>query len=272
MLIHGPVIRFFRGNNAMKCVCLLVAALTAGPLLAQNATIDYGVATEVVRTMMSDQTGQSILASTNLMANYRNFALEQELAQEAARRGLGERIDVQRIIEEARRDILIRALRNDVIRKTAEPTEKEIAEAYKKYADRLVLPATLKLDVYTIAATETQLFERAQALLTGDAAAAADQLPKRGFVHVTAQVANPWFNASQVAPAIWKRLLETPVGEAGVFPDGVNVLLIRKDDARESRPMTLDESRETVAAQVKRERQEKMWLDFVAEKGRLIGL
>lgn len=254
-----------------KLMAVLMMTSVSLALHAQNIPLDFGVASEVVRTMMSAQTGQSILSSTNLMANYRNFALEQEMAREAARRGITERIDVLRTIEDMRREVLIRALRSEVIAAAKTPSEEEIAREYKKLSDRLVLPKSLRLDVYSISAAETQLFERATAMLSSQEDAAGP-LTKRGFVHVTGQADASWFTANQVTEAIWNELLTMPAGEARIFPDGSNVLLIKKLEERESRPMTLDESRELISNLLMRDAQNQLWNDFVTEKAKSLGL
>jgi len=255
-------------NKPSMALLIIITALTAQ---SQNMPLDFGVASEVVRNMMSAQTGQNILSSTNLMANYRNFALEQEMAQEAARRGITERIDVQRTIEDMRREVLIRALRSEIIRAAKPPSEEAIGNEFKKLSDRLILPKALKLDVYSISATETQLFERAKALLSGTADVS-EQLVKRGFVHVSGQLAEPWFDANQVAAAIWNELLTMPAGEAQIYPDGSNVLLIKKLEERESRPMTLDESRDIISNILMRDSQNELWNNFVVERAKSLGL
>jgi hypothetical protein len=248
----------------------VLLAMLAGTAMAQGPAIDYGVAAEVVRGMMSEQVGRSIVSSTNLMANYRNSALEQALAQEAARRGLTERIDVQRTIEDLRRETLILALRTDVMRAVETPTDDAVKKEYQKQKANLVLPAAQKLDVYTVSAVQTQLIEKALALATSGAEIAGP-LTKRGFVHVSAQLAEPWFTSNQVAAAIWDRVTAMKNGESEVFPDGANVLLIRKLDARDARPMTLEEATPLVRDFLVRDRRNEAWNAFVAEMSRGLG-
>ncbi|MBP7828391.1 MAG: hypothetical protein KA248_00590 [Kiritimatiellae bacterium] len=253
---------------------LFAAAVCAGlslPVSAQPPAIDFGVAAELVRNMMSEQVGQNILASTNLMSNYRNYALEQEIAQEAARRGLTERIDVQRAIEETRRDILIQAVKNDVIRAARPPTDEKIARETEALSAQLVAPPALKLDVYSISGRQTQHLEWARAQLAAGEDVEA-RLAERGFVHVTAQNPDPWFTANRVAAPIWTRLTAMTNGEAEVFPDGNNYLLVRRLDARSARPMTAEESHDLVRARLLRESQEKLWSEFIEQKARALGL
>lgn len=237
---------------------------------AQNNAMDFGVASEVVRNMMSAEVGQSISTSTNLMANYRNYALEQELAQEASRRGLTERIDVLRTLEDQRRDTLIMALRNDIVRTAEVPSEETIKKEYQKQKDRLVLPAAHKLDVFSVSAVQTQLIEKARAL-AANSSDIAEPLTKRGFIHVSAQLAEPWFTSNQVAGVIWDKISAMPKAGVDVFPDGDNVLLIRKIDSRTARVMTLEEAQGILRNALMRDRQEALWNEFVSKKSRELG-
>jgi len=249
------------------CVGLFVTVSSAR---AQNSAVDFGVASEVVRNMMSAEVGQSISSSTNLMANYRNYALEQELAQEAARRGLTERIDVLRTLEDQRRDTLILALRNEIIRAAEAPSEEMIKKEYQKQKERLMLPPAQKLDVFSVSSVQTQLIEKAR-VLAANSADIAEPLTKRGFIHVSAQLAEPWFTSNQVTAVIWEKITAMPNGGVEVFPDGDNVLLIRKIDSRTSRVMTLEEAQGVLRSALMRNRQETLWNEFVSKKSRELG-
>lgn len=249
---------------------LTLTALTAAIVSAQEVPMDYGVASEIVRGMVSEDVGRSIVASTNLMANYRNIALEQELAQEAARRGLTERIDVRRTLEDQRRNTLILALRNEITRTATPPDDATLAAEFKKQQDKLVMPTAQKLDVYSISAGQTQVVERARALAESGADLTAT-LTNRGFVHVTGQIDEPWFTANQVAPAIWSDLLAMAPGDVEVFPDGGTLLLIRKLEDREARPMTLEEATPLLRNALMRDAQMTLWNNYVAEKASGLG-
>lgn len=254
----------------MKKILMLVAFCGA-VAQAQTPNLDYGVASEVFRNAMTQQTSQNILNSTNLLANYRNYALEQELTQEAARRGLTERIDVIRSIEQARREILVRALRDDVIRSAKQPTAEAIEKEYKRLSAELIMPKTLRLDVYSIAATQTQLLEKAKTVLETQSGVS-EQLTRRGFVHVTEQIEASWFTDKQVSPAIWTGLQAMRDGDVAAFPDGDSVLLIKRLEARDSRPMTLDEARGIVTSLIMRDSQNKIWEEYIAAKQRSLSL
>ena len=247
-----------------------VAVLVVSSARAQENAFDFGVASEVVRNMMSADVGQSIASSTNLMANYRNFALEQELAQEAARRGLSERIDVLRTLENSRRETLILALRNDIIRAAEVPGDEAIKKEYQKQKDRLMLPPAQKLDVFSVSAVQTQLIEKARAL-AASSPDIAEPLTKRGFIHVSAQLAEPWFTSNQVAGFIWEKVAAMEKGGVEVFPDGNNVLLVRKIDSRAARVMTPEEAQPLLRNALMRDRQAELWNEFITKKSRELG-
>ena len=88
--------------------------------------LDQAVASELVRGAVAGQTVNALAASPDLQRNYVISVVEQELAQEASRRGLAERLDVQRALMQARYQILLQALQQDVVRHVAQPTDAEI--------------------------------------------------------------------------------------------------------------------------------------------------
>jgi hypothetical protein len=103
----------------MLLCCCLMACASAGA--QEQPRLDYGVVAEVVRTMTTERNGAEILSSTNLMENYRDLAVQQALAREAARRGLAEQMAVQRALEVARRNVLIAALRGEIAAQVPRP-------------------------------------------------------------------------------------------------------------------------------------------------------
>ncbi len=255
-----------------KSLILLFSLAVAGSASAQTAPVDLNLAAEVWRSTMSQDSLQSINTTTNLLASYKTLALQQELAQESARRGLTERVDVRRSLEEARRNVIIEALRNDVVKSAATPTEEEIGTAYERLSGQLVVPEALSLDVFSIAGTESGKVSDAVTLLTDSADAAAEKLVSEGFKHVTADIEEPWFNATQMTTNIWSALQDMGDGAVDSFPDGANVLVIRKISERDSRTMTLDESRDIVRNQLLRERQDRLWNIYQRETLQKLGL
>ena len=259
----------------MKKIVLWVAAslLVAGSAQAQLENIDFGVASEVVRNMMSAQTGEEIMGSTNLHGAYKNYALEQELAQEAARRGLQERIDVQRTMEEARRSVMIRALRNDIIRSIPPPAADKIKSTYEAEAakGRWALPAGFKLDVFGLPGANPDQLAAANKLATGeaveDAALAALKLQQ-----LSSQATGSYLSSNQVAGPIWKELMEMKLNELRVFPDGTNHLVVRRGAYAGPRELKLEEATEVVKGMLLREKQDAAWDEYVRKKQKSLGL
>ena len=208
----------------------MIAALgvfaAAGVLqAAAQQSFDMGAATEVVRGVLSEDTEAEIRSSTNLMAAYRNQVLAQELTQEAARRGLTERIDVLRTLEESRRSTLITALRNDVTKDVPSPTEDQIKAAYQKQTNRFTGLPAFKLDVVRIPAGDTVGVSAAKALATGNAVTV-DQIATLKGTRLASQTNANWLTSGQVSPEIWKGLLEMKQDEVRTFADGTNVMAV----------------------------------------------
>lgn len=256
-------------RNVVILAIFLVFSVSAQ---AQGPTaLDYGIASEVARSAMIDDVGRSILGNTNLMSRYRSIALDEEMAREAVRRGLTERIFVQRLLEQSRRSILIQALRAEIDATAPAPTEKMIKKEYEAQSESLVAQAGLKLDVFSIASSDATTLGEAKLLLEEEENPAAE-LVKLGYVHVTAQLPEPWLTAGQVAAPVWTNLQAMADGEVGAFPDGDNTLLIRRLASREARTLTLEEAREFIRTKLLQETQNERWNAFYAEKAKAAGI
>lgn len=248
----------------------MIAALgvfaAAGVLqAAAQQSFDMGAATEVVRGVLSEDTEAEIRSSTNLMAAYRNQVLAQELTQEAARRGLTERIDVLRTLEESRRSTLITALRNDVTKDVPSPTEDQIKAAYQKQTNRFTGLPAFKLDVVRIPAGDTVGVSAAKALATGNAVTV-DQIATLKGTRLASQTNANWLTSGQVSPEIWKGLLEMKQDEVRTFADGTNVLAVRRGAYRAPKLLELDVVRGVIAKELRQEKQRVAWDEYVAKK------
>ena len=252
---------------------MAVGLLASGPARAQMENIDFGVASEVVRNMMSAKTGEEIMGSTNLLGAYKNYALEQELAQEAARRGLQERIDVQRTREEARRSVMIRALRNDIIRSIPPPAEDKVKSTYEAEAakGRWAMPAGFKLDVFGLPGSEAGQLATAKKLATGEAVED-KALEALKLQQLSSQASGGFLSSNQVAGPIWGELMEMKLNEVRVFPDGTNYLVVRRGAYAGPRELTLEQASDVVKGMLLREKHDAAWDDYIRKKAKSLGL
>lgn len=251
-----------------KTICLLWAMLHAAamsPASADTNVIDFWAATEVVMGQISAATIEQLRQSPDLMRQYEDARLEQYLAQEAARRGLSERLDVQRALSIARRSVLVRALRDELIRQIPLPTEGEIKNVYQRQRDRWMTPAAYQMDVFSFGANDSAAREAAMKLATGRPVPD-EELNK--LVNVQTQVlmrSGIWLTTNNMTEAIWKGLALMKEKELRLFPDGARTLVVRRGAYQEPKLLTLSEATPLIRNEIMRERAERVWSNYLSE-------
>jgi hypothetical protein len=255
-------------KKALIAALVLAAGMTTR---AQMRSMDFGVAGEVVRGLTSERTGLEILQSTNLLANYRDLAIQQELSVEAVRRGLTERVDVQRTLEQYRRQVLVAALRQEIERKVTPPTEEKIAAAFKEIKPPPTLPAAYQMDAWLVPAADTQSLALVKSMAVGkpvaDETVATIKAPR-----LVSQEAEAWLAQGQISTNVWNGLAQMLANEVRLFPDGSNTMAVRRGAFRAERPLTLDEARPRIVSELTAREGEAAWRKFLEEKAKELGL
>lgn len=243
-------------------VSLITACSTAGALTNQ---VDFWAATEVVMGQISASTMEQIQRSPELLQQYQAVLVDQYLAQEAVKRGLTERLDVQRALNVARRNVLVRALREELVRQLPEPSAAELTAAYNKKREQWVVPAAYQLDVFSMAASDTAAHDAAMKLATGRPVPDADLAQ---LVNVRTQVlmqSGIWLTTNNMLPAIWKGLTLMKEKEVRLFPDGAQTLVVRRGPYREAKQLSLEEARPFVRADLIREKADRVWSNYLQQ-------
>ena len=247
---------------------LLAWAATAG---AQMGPMDFGVASEVVRSLTSERTAIEIQQSTNLLASYRDVAIQQDLAQEAVRRGLTERVDVQRTLEQYRRQVLVQALCQDIERRVPQPTDEQIAAAYKERTAGLQLPPAYQMDAWMITPADTQSLALARSFASGKPVAD-ETVSVLTAPRILTADENTWVNAGQMSSNVWSGLMAMQLSEVKLFPDGSNTMVVRRGPFRAPRPLTLDEARPLLIQDLRGRQAAEQWQAHLEKTAREIGL
>lgn len=255
----------------------MAAGLAAIVCVAQQDTsalhvVDQAVASELLRSAVAGQTVDALAASPDLQRTYVLSIIEQELVQEAGRRGLIERFDVQRAMIQARHQILLQALQQDLGRKVAQPTDAEVAAAFRADKDRWVMPEAYNVDVYIAHTTNTAAVAALKAA-AGMTAPNTERLLAAG-----AQRARPsqggelWISEKDIVPEIWKALPSLLNEESRIFGVQDNVWLVRRMAHREGGPMTAEQASPAVRTELQQKRQRERWEAFVEERRKALGL
>ncbi len=251
---------------------VVAGAITTGVVAQQGAhVLDQAVASELVRGAVAGQTVNALAASPDLQRNYVISVIEQELAQEAARRGLAERLDVQRALMQARYQILLQALQQDVVRHVAQPTDAEIQSAFKKEKDRWVMPEAFKLDIFAADGANTGAVTALKAA-AGTAALDATALQTAGARQLVASTGDVWVSEKEIVPEVWKALSSLKMGESRTFGVQNAVWLVRRADYRKAGPMTFEQARDRVRAELLQAGQRAEWESFLEKRRKSLGL
>jgi hypothetical protein len=257
----------------MKKLLLLLPCclLAVSPGFAQEPRLDHGVVAEVVRTMTTERNSAEILSSTNLLANYRELAVLQALAREAARRGLAEQMSVQRALEIARRNVLVAALRAEVAAQVPDPSDSKLKAAFQASTNDWMQPEGFRLDLYRLTPQEEEAMAMARSLATGEPVADADlaDLPAQQILSQTNDV---WLDASHMTTQVWTGVRSMKKNELRLFPDGDNTLVIRRGTYRPPKRLRFEDVRPLLKVSVRREQEEAAWAAFVKQTSESLGL
>ncbi len=257
----------------------IAAALAVGVVRAPAQTstggmmhiLDQTIAAELLRGAVANQSVNVLAQSPDLQRNYVVGVIEQELVQEAARRGLPERLDVQRALMQSRHQILLQALQQDVIRKVPPPTDAEIQAAFKKDKDRWVLPDAFRLEVYAAEETNTNAVAALRAA-AGVLPLNAETLMAAGARQLVGAQQELWVTERDILPEVWKVLPALRDGESRIFMVQDSVWLVRRLTHRRSGPMTFEQAREPIRAELLQAKQRQEWERFVEARRKVLGL
>jgi len=251
---------------------VLLAALAASPaVFAQNHNLDQAVLTELVRGATSPMAVNALQSNPDFQRRYTTGVLEQELAQEASRRGLAERLDVQQALANARMQILIQALQADVSRKLPRPTDAEVEREFRANPETHRLVEAVKADLFVLDGTQPEALAMARQAVA-DQVILPDELQKVRFQQVALAEQGVWVARDVFPEEIWTALRQIPEGRVRFFRVEDNILLLKYFEHREARAATLDEVRDSIRQELGQRRFQEAWQVFLQDKSKGLGL
>ncbi len=201
---------------------------------------------------------------------YAEQTLIQELVQESARRGLPERVDVQDALRQARWQVLVQALKEDVVRNIPAPKEDELRRTYDQQKELFRQNEAYKVDAYAVPASTPGATVRLGAMV------AARRLDDKALAELRARSmarsTGPWIGANGFHPDIWSALSSMKDGDVRLFPLGEDLVLVRRVEYRAERNQTFEEARDRVKAYLMKTKADAAWGVFVKRKIAELGL
>ena len=255
----------------MTAVVLGVLAAVAVGAQAQTHILDQTVATELLRGATGQLAVGALQNSPDFARMYTTSVLEQELAQEAAKRGLTERLDVQRALLMARYTILIQALQQDIAKGIVQPTDADVEAQYKKNRADYKLPEAVKADVVLLDGTSTNSLEVARAAATAQAIDP-ENLKKTNYREL-AKADQVWVARDVFPEEVWTEIRKLEKGRVAWYRvQNNNYMIVKYQDYRAERPATLDEAKDGIRNQMVGDRQQKAWQAYVEGEQKKLGL
>ena len=259
-----------RGWMAMVGGAAVAVSVQAAETAVPTHVLDQAVATELMRNVGSQLAVGALQNNAEFARAYTTSVLEQELAQESARRGLTERLDVQRALSVARFQVLIQALQGDIARGVTQPTDAEIKDKFEKNRKDYKLLEAVKVDLYAIDGTSSNALDVVRSAVAAQKIDPA-KLQTVPFKEI-GTAAQVWVAKDIFRDEVWKAVREMKKDQVQFFRVEGNYWLLRYEDYRAERPATLDEAKDGIRNQMVGERQQKAWADFVQKTAKKIGL
>lgn len=243
----------------------LLSVLLAATAHGQRNGMDPGVATKVLQGNASAQVISAMNGNQQVALSYNKVAIEQAIAEEAARMGLTERIDVQNALQDARRQILVQARKDELIRQLPAPEEDVLKNVYRENPAQWTMPEAYQLDVWMLDTEDKTQMRRARKLALGTPIRDEDAAAFEGEA-IIQQANGRWFTQNLVADEIWNALPDMMTQSAKIFEVNDNTLLVRKGERRQRQLLPFPKVRPTILRLVQQQRAEQLWNNYIEQK------
>ena len=192
----------------------------------------------------------------------RELDLQQQLAAEAVRRGISERIVVRQDIETARRSVMIAALAADIRAEAPKPEDAEARAAYASDPTVFTLPERYLLDVIQLDPENTNTMAAGRALQDSPDVGDDAFFAVVGRVIVT-QRAGGWVTRPHVAPEIWQKLPLMQEGQVMLFAIDTGTFLVRRGPYNAPAQMTYEQAYDLISQELLLRSQDEHWKAFI---------
>jgi hypothetical protein len=241
----------------------LLPFLTVFALACQaSAQTDPALAAESVRRAATVWGLQQIGQDQTTANIYMNLAVEQRVAQDAARLGLPERMDVQRAMADARRQVMIAAMQDEIARRVAVPTDEEAKKFYNEKPSNFTLTEAFQLSVYEWTEENAAAAADAAVELAKGPVDEAKIAEWKGQVIISKEN-NTWVTANQVSKELWTGLMTLKDGQAKMFTLPGGRAWVQRKAYRAERLPTFDEAANDVRGALLMQRRQTAWAEYV---------
>ena len=220
---------------------------------------------EAVSKILKDETfskaNDVILKTQKLYQNYQQLLIEQEIAQEAVRRGLCERLDVNNQLQNARRSILFNALKEDFLRQLPSPKIEEIKRYYEMNINSFTVPEAFKIEAFELDTSNKKLMNFVK-VMNSNELLDKKLLLQSGAKKLTNDV-DSWYTKKQIHQSIYKELLKMIDNEAKIVYIEKNAILVLRINYRKKNVKAFDNVYSEIEMNFKKKQFDSEWQKYI---------
>jgi len=229
---------------------------------SQQILWDKAVISEIMREYSIMRANDAMKNNQDLLLNYQQLLIEQEISQEAVRSGLTERIDVIHQLQAARRAILVNAMKDDISRQVPMPDMTAMQLYYHKKINKYTLSEAFKLDIFELDNTNTELLRLAEKMITTKFLEKG-LLIKTGAKSISKGDENKWFTEKEINKDVYKALKEMKDGETRMFKLRSNTFVFHRIAYRNKTTIPFENVQSDIIMEIKKQKTEDAWEKYI---------
>jgi len=229
---------------------------------SQQILWDKAVISEIMRDYSIMRANDAMKNNQDLLLNYQQLLIEQEISQEAVRRGLAERIEVIHQLQAARRAILINAMKDDISRQVPMPDMTAMQLYYHKNINKYTLPEAFKLDVFELNDTNTELLRLAEKMISAKYLEKG-LLIKTGAKSISKGDENKWFTEKEINKDVYNALKEMKDGEIRMFKLRPKNFVFHRIAYRNKTIIPFENVQSDILMEINKQKTEDAWEKYI---------
>jgi len=249
-------------NIKITLIFLIITSIYISQTNAQPPAWDRAVIAEIMRENSIKGAHDAMKNNQSLYLNYQYLLIEQEIAQEAVKLGLCERMDVIHKLQNSRRTILVNAMKEDILRKMPDPPMVELQVYYNKHLNQYTLPETFKIDVFEIDTNNDKLMGLVKNLKTSKQFDL-QELLQAGAKKIMTESKTNWFTEKQIHKKIFLALQKMKNLDMQLVKLNSSLFLVHRINYREKVVRPFKHVLNDILVKIKNAQAEAVWQDYL---------
>jgi len=231
---------------------------------------DQAVIAEIMRENAITGAHDAMNNNQDLYLNYEYLLIEQEIAQEAVRRGLCERLDVIHQLQSARRAILVKAMKADFSRNISSPPMVDMQQYYHKNLKQYAVPEAFKLQIFELDTSNNQLMTLVEQMNTAHQFDF-QQLLQAGAKSVKSESKTNWFTKKQLHSKIYQALQKMKNHDIQPIRLNTRFFLVQRMSYRKQGVSPFKNVVHDILVKMKKQKADMMWQNYLQDVKKRLG-